>query len=44
MGLVSTLILKPRLGRFSAEGEKAEISSPTNQLLGTFMLWWGWLG
>ncbi|CAH1252748.1 RHBG [Branchiostoma lanceolatum] len=44
-GLVATLLLKPRIGRFDDEdGGAPEMSSPTNVLLGTFMLWWGWLG
>ncbi|XP_019643214.1 PREDICTED: putative ammonium transporter 3 [Branchiostoma belcheri] len=45
-GLVATLLLKPRVGRFDDEkgGGSPEMSSPTNVLLGTFMLWWGWLG
>ncbi|XP_022105223.1 putative ammonium transporter 2 [Acanthaster planci] len=42
-GLVATLMLKPRRGRFDGKGE-AEMSNPTNALLGMFMLWWGWLG
>eukprot|EP00058_Branchiostoma_floridae_P020952 XP_002606442.1 hypothetical protein BRAFLDRAFT_67694 [Branchiostoma floridae] len=43
-GLVATLLLKPRIGRFDDEKGSPEMSSPTNVLLGTFMLWWGWLG
>ncbi|XP_071794543.1 putative ammonium transporter 2 [Asterias amurensis] len=42
-GLVATLMLKPRRGRFEGKGEP-EMSNPTNALLGMFMLWWGWLG
>ncbi|KAK3740298.1 hypothetical protein QZH41_018530, partial [Actinostola sp. cb2023] len=41
-GLVGTMMLKPRTGIF--QSEQFHISSPTNVLLGTFMLWWGWLG
>ena len=41
--LVATLYLKPRAGRFDA-GHKMDMASPTNAVLGTFMLWWGWLG
>ncbi|EDO40423.1 predicted protein [Nematostella vectensis] len=45
-GLVATLFLGARTGRFNAKGELVEkpMGSPTNVLLGTFMLWWGWLG
>ena len=43
-GLVATLMLKPRTGRFDARGTPIQMASPTNVLLGTFMLWWGWLG
>ena len=45
-GLVSTLMLKPRLGKFTEDGKpnKMPMASLTNVLLGTFMLWWGWLG
>lgn len=42
-GLVATYMLKPRRGRFS-KGSKHKMASPANVLLGTFMLWWGWLG
>jgi ammonia channel protein AmtB len=45
-GLVATLMLKPRTGRFDEKGRPTKLimASPTNVLLGTFMLWWGWLG
>ncbi|XP_052799138.1 putative ammonium transporter 3 [Mya arenaria] len=44
-GLVATLMLKPRHGRYDGERHKAStMSSPTNAVLGMFMLWWGWLG
>ena len=44
-GLVATLMLKPRTGRFDANSTtRPQMASPTNVLLGTFMLWWGWLG
>ena len=34
-----------RIGRFSKKDEfHQEMASPTNVMLGTFMLWWGWLG
>ena len=41
-GLVSTMILKPRLGMFGEDRDRAKsrnMSSPTNALLGMFMLW-----
>ncbi|XP_031555511.1 putative ammonium transporter 2 [Actinia tenebrosa] len=47
-GLVATLMLKPRTGRYILRSSKKEwnhiMASPTNVLLGMFMLWWGWLG
>ena len=43
-GLVATLMLKPRTGRFDESAPPKQMASPTNVLLGTFMLWWGWLG
>uniref|UniRef100_A0A1I8HU72 Ammonium_transp domain-containing protein n=1 Tax=Macrostomum lignano TaxID=282301 RepID=A0A1I8HU72_9PLAT len=41
-GMVATLMLKPRRHRFS--DSFPQMGSPTNALLGMFMLWWGWLG
>jgi len=40
-GLVATLILKPRHGRYTngAKGRTPQMSSPTNAVLGMFMLW-----
>ena len=43
-GLVATMMLKPRIGRFDMNIPPKAMASPTNVLLGTFMLWWGWLG
>ncbi|CAJ0584141.1 unnamed protein product, partial [Mesorhabditis spiculigera] len=43
IGLMATLYLKPRRNRFS-EDAVSQMSSPTNALLGTFLLWWGWFG
>lgn len=45
-GLVATLYLKPRLGKFDENNRPRPniMASPTNAMLGTFMLWWGWLG
>ena len=42
--LVATFMLKPRHGRFDKNVEAPSMASPTNVMLGTFMLWWGWLG
>ncbi|XP_064620897.1 putative ammonium transporter 3 isoform X1 [Lineus longissimus] len=42
-GLISTLMLKPRHGRFDSV-RAPPMGSPTNAVLGMFMLWWGWLG
>lgn len=45
-GLVATIMLKPRTGKFDQKGKPKAMpmGSPTNVLLGVFMLWWGWLG
>lgn len=43
IGIVATIYLKPRRNRFN-EDSVHQMSSPTNALLGTFMLWWGWFG
>ncbi|XP_002736982.1 putative ammonium transporter 3 [Saccoglossus kowalevskii] len=43
-GLMATLMLKPRSGRFEESKELTAMGSPTNALFGMFMLWWGWLG
>ena len=43
-GLVATLYLGPRNGRFNKRHPENAMACPTNVLLGTFMLWWGWLG
>ena len=42
LGLASTLYLKPRQARFGETGRQT-MSNPTNAVLGTFMLWWGWI-
>ncbi|XP_028403420.1 putative ammonium transporter 3 [Dendronephthya gigantea] len=44
--IVAAIMLKPRKNKFDEHGKPREIqmASPTNVLLGTFMLWWGWLG
>ena len=43
-GLVAAIMLGPRLGRYDNSVEQGKPSSLTNVMLGTFMLWWGWLG
>ena len=46
-GLVATLYLGPRYGRFRKRRSGRSfnrMACPTNVILGTFMLWWGWLG
>ncbi|XP_071845046.1 putative ammonium transporter 3 isoform X2 [Apostichopus japonicus] len=43
-GLVATVMLGPRTGRFKDKGTASKMGSPTNAVLGLFMLWWGWLG
>jgi len=43
--MIATLMLKPRIGIFNKDCPKQyHMASPTNAMLGTFMLWWGWLG
>ena len=37
-------ILTFRLGIFDENKPFPDMASPTNVVLGTFMLWWGWLG
>jgi len=41
--LVATIYLKPRRGRFDST-KKTQMASPTNVVLGSFILWCGWLG
>ena len=42
-GLVATVMIKPRSGRFDDDNEIPKMGSPATALLGLFMLWWGWL-
>nr|XP_037279711.1 LOW QUALITY PROTEIN: putative ammonium transporter 3 [Rhipicephalus microplus] len=42
--LVAAVMLKPRHGRYDHGIEPPPMGSPTNALVGMFMLWWGWLG
>ena len=39
---VAAWLLGPRLGRWDLDGAPP-MGSPTNALVGLFMLWWGWL-
>ena len=39
---VASWMLGPRLGRWDIDGAPP-MGSPTNALVGLFMLWWGWL-
>mmetsp|Transcript_18184 Transcript_18184/g.41786 ORF Transcript_18184/g.41786 Transcript_18184/m.41786 type:complete len:639 (+) Transcript_18184:179-2095(+) len=45
-GLVATLFLGPRLGRFDGSRPISDFvpSSPASQCLGLLALWWGWIG
>ncbi|XP_043188394.1 putative ammonium transporter 3 isoform X2 [Amphibalanus amphitrite] len=43
-GLVACIMVGPRLGRYDHGHEPFPMGSPTNAMLGMFMLWWGWLG
>jgi len=45
-GLVATLFLGPRLGRFDGTKPISDFfpSSPSSQCLGLLVLWWGWIG
>ena len=42
IAFVAAWMLGPRLGRWDIEGDPP-MGSPTNALVGLFMLWWGWL-
>ena len=46
--LIAAIILHPRLGRFNSEGDNEALSFPPHsvalQVLGTFILWFGWYG
>lgn len=43
-GLVAAIMLGPRQGTYDKSIKKSKPGSLTNVMLGTFMLWWGWLG
>ena len=42
--LVAAIILGPREGKFSEPKKSFRMSSPSNVILGTLFLWWGWVG
>ncbi|CAH1778550.1 unnamed protein product [Owenia fusiformis] len=42
-GLVATILLKPRIGRYDNIDDEPPIGNGTNSILGMFILWWGWL-
>jgi len=42
--LAAAIVVGPRLDRFGKNKEKYYMVSPTNVVLGTFILWWGWIG
>ena len=44
--LMGAFMLGPRSGRFGKDGVTSYIrpASPTSQVLGTFILWFGWYG
>ena len=41
---VACILIGPRRNRFGAEKDRYYMASPTNVVLGTFFLWWGWIG
>ena len=41
--IVAAYMLGPRLGRWDNVDVAPPMGSPTNALVGLFMLWWGWL-
>ncbi|XP_068243852.1 putative ammonium transporter 3 [Palaemon carinicauda] len=41
--LVAAKMVGPRLGRYDDGTDSLPMGSPTNAILGTLMLWWGWL-
>ncbi|XP_055928659.1 putative ammonium transporter 3 [Argiope bruennichi] len=42
--LVAAAMVGPRNGRYEEGRTNENINSPTNAMLGMFILWWGWLG
>ncbi|XP_076041970.1 putative ammonium transporter 3 [Oratosquilla oratoria] len=43
-GFVASYLVGPRIGRYDRGTGPLPMGSPTNAILGMFMLWWGWLG
>ncbi|KAJ2938329.1 hypothetical protein O0L34_g13247 [Tuta absoluta] len=41
--LASALMLGPRLGRYARGTAPLPLGNPVNAVMGTFVLWWGWL-
>ncbi|GBP89904.1 Putative ammonium transporter 3 [Eumeta japonica] len=41
--LASALMLGPRLGRYARGSKPLPLGNPVNAVMGTFVLWWGWL-
>ncbi|XP_061381356.1 putative ammonium transporter 2 [Danaus plexippus] len=39
----SALMLGPRLGRYARGSAPLPLGNPVNAVMGTFVLWWGWL-
>ncbi|XP_072937578.1 putative ammonium transporter 2 [Epargyreus clarus] len=39
----SALMLGPRLGRYARGTDPLPMGNPVNAVMGTFVLWWGWL-
>ena len=42
--LTTAYILGPRYGKFDEPKQSYKMSSGINVILGTFFLWWGWIG
>ncbi len=38
-GLIATVLLKPRIGKYTDGPEEHSAGNPTNALVGMFMLW-----
>ena len=36
-------MLGPRLGRYARGSAPLPLGNPVNAVMGTFVLWWGWL-
>lgn len=42
--LVACYMLRPRIKRYENGTDPLPMGNPTNAIVGTFALWWGWLG